>query len=425
MQRRTLITGLLSSAALGQSLLAKDRARPLAKNVRRKGSVKKLVVVFLRGGNDTLNTLVPIEASQYSRYSTLRPTLKLDQSALLSLTGNTFFGLHPSMQPLQSIFNAGHLCYINCVGYPNPDRSHFESEAFFETATPGNTLLDGWLNRLLANTSGPGLIRGVCVGSQLPQSLLGGYSVPVSDNFGGILVEDDHEGPGRDALEEVLNLSPTAGNEALYTCGQSIFQMVDNFSTRDLSTYTPENSANYYNSTIGTRLKHAAQMLKETPTELNIELAVVDTGGYDTHAQQVDPLNTASTTFGHGGLLLDLARGLKAFYTDMGPTRMADIALLVLSEFGRRAYQNDSAGTDHGTGGLAMVISHGINTRVIGGGASWPGLAPGQLYEGDDLAWVYDFRDIYGEVLAQHLGLSSGVVNAVLNGYSPSPIGIY
>ncbi|MCB1050387.1 MAG: DUF1501 domain-containing protein, partial [Acidobacteria bacterium] len=350
MLRKDFVTAMISAPALTRALASGNPQKPR----RNKGGTKKLVVVFLRGGNDGLNTVIPIESTQYARYAALRPRIAIPIQNVVPLQGTSFFGLHPSLQPLQPIYNNGHLCFIHCVGYPNPDRSHFESEAYFETATPGNTLVDGWLNRLLQfGPSAGGLIRGICIGSQLPQSLLGSYSVPVSSNFGNIIIGGDDENPheGNQILESILSGTPTPGNEAVYATGNAIFQMVNNFSDRNYNNYVPENNANYYESSaqIGRRMRHAAQMLKETPSPLNIELAVIDTGGYDTHSGQVVGA-PERTDVGHGSLLRDLARAMKAFYTDMGPTRMQDIAVMVISEFGRRAYDNDSNGTDHGTG---------------------------------------------------------------------------
>ena len=164
MLRRDFVTGLFSSAALSGKLLGQSSSSNQTPK-RKRGGGKKLVVIFLRGGNDGLNTLIPIESTQYQRYQTLRPNIGLPLANISSLNGNPFFGIHPALDPLRSVHNAGHLSFIHAVGYPNPDRSHFESEAFYETATPGNTLIDGWLNRLLQfGPSAGGLIRGVCIG---------------------------------------------------------------------------------------------------------------------------------------------------------------------------------------------------------------------------------------------------------------------
>ncbi|PIE91575.1 MAG: hypothetical protein CR997_00350 [Acidobacteria bacterium] len=415
MKRRDFMKMLAAGSAMS-GLGLHSQAAPTAP----RSNGNKLLVIFQRGGNDGLNTVIPIEASQYALYQSLRPNIHIPMADILP-TSHNHFGLHPQLAPLQPIHAAGHLSFIHCVGYPNPDRSHFESMAFLETAVPGNTLLQGWLNRYFQNTTGPGVIRGVCVGSTSPQSMMGDIPIPTSTNFGTMQVGDDTlqgndlpPGDLQNILEQIHDLTSTSNNELLYDTGGAIFQMVESFSNRNLDEYVPDNNAEYPDTTLGRNVMHAAQMLKDTPTVLDIEVATIDMNGHDTHAQQVNK---------HEDLLADLASSMAAFYTDMG-SLMSQTLVLVITEFGRRAYENDSAGTDHGTGGVAMVMNHNVNGDVLMGGA-WPGLEEENLYLGDDLNWVSDFRDIYWEIMATHLGVSSTALQNIIPEHSYSPLGIF
>lgn len=330
------------------------------------------------------------------------------------------------MSPLSIIQGFGHIGMVHALGYPSPDRSHFESQSYYETGIPGNSLSDGWLNRYLHHTSGPGLIRGISIGSNIPQSVSGQVPVPVSSNFGQTSIGSDYllDNAGQDAYEakiRALNAQvPTPGNDGMYDTGSKIFQMIDNFSDRDLNNYVPANGANYPSTGLGNRIKHAAQMLKDESTFLGVEVVTIDQGGYDTHASQHNANNSA--TGSHANLLQDLSSSMLAFYNDMGTTRMQDIVFLVVSEFGRRAFQNDSSGTDHGTGSVAIMMTASSTGAIINSDGDWPTLA--NLYQGMDVPWATDYRDIYWEILSRHMGLDNTTIGNILPGHSYTPLGL-
>ncbi len=424
MKRRIVLKALAGGALASPLLMGKPSRRV---KVGKRGGLKKIVVVFQRGGSDGLNTMIPVDPTEYARYRGLRPNLGLPLNSIVSIPGNGFFGLHPALSDLVPIIQAGNLSMVHAVGYPSPDRSHFESQSYFETAVPGNGLLSGWLNRFLSNTSGPGLIRGIAIGYNIPQSVTGSLAIPVSTNFGLTNIETDYrlQGVEVDAYEQKLRdlfaLSPTPGNTELYSTGNKIFQMIDSFANRNLNDYVPENGAVYPDTSFGRRVSHAAQMLKDDTTFLGIEVVTIDQSGYDNHAGQLDPANPTDPEGAHARRLVELGQGMSAFYNDMGPTRMNDIIFLVVTEFGRRAFQNNSNGTDHGTGSLAMVMGNPVNGAIINDGANWPGLT--NLFQGNDLMWVTDFRDLYGEILSGHVGLDAATINNIIPGHTYSPVG--
>lgn len=418
MKRRTFIGALAGGIMLGKNAMAKTRVK------RKGGSLKKLVVLFQRGGNDGLNTLIPIESGENNIYRNLRPNIGFAPGETRALAGQSFFGMHESLGPLHNVYNAGDLSFVHAVGYPSPDRSHFESQSFFETAVPGNALLDGWLNRYLSNTTGPGLIRGISIGYNIPQSVSGVIPVPVSGNFGNLNVDVDPDlnAAGdtafRQMVSDAYDLTPSTGNDLVYNTGQKIFQMIDAFSTRNLNDYIPENGAQYPSTGLGNRVRHAAQMLKDDNSFLGVEVVTIDQGGYDTHSNQIASSRMAGN---HANLLNDLASSMRAFYDDMGPTRMQDIIFLVVSEFGRRAYENDSSGTDHGTGSVSMIMGGGVNGQIINKDGDWPSLSG--LYQGHDLNWATDFRDIYWEILDAHMGVPGSALQNIIPGHTFSSVG--
>lgn len=244
MKRRQFLQSLAAVGAAGGLL---NRGWSAASAPRRKGTAgKKLVFCFLRGGNDALNTMTPLDETEYNLYAGLRPSIAIPRANLVAVPGNDFFGLHPAMAPLTSIHQDGELSFIHAVGYPDLDRSHFESESYWETSVPGNGLLDGWINRYLQNTSGSGLIRGISVGYNMPHSVIGNLAIPVSGNFGDLAAGMDGDDQQLNALiQNAYTLPPTSGNESLYSTGEKIYQMIDSFADRNIDEYQPENGATY------------------------------------------------------------------------------------------------------------------------------------------------------------------------------------
>ncbi len=383
------------------------------------GSVKKLVVVFQRGGNDGINTLIPIEGDEYADYIAARPTLAVAEAEIIPHPATTFFGIHPAMASLLPVIQSGDMSFVHAVAYPGFDLSKNLSQLHWETAVPGNSFLGGWLNRYLTFTTGPGTTRSVHVGDLLPRSQRGSISVASANNFGATYAQLTVD-PGASAglasnfltaLADIYNLAPPSGQEHLYADGLAVLQAIDSLGNRDLSSYIPENGAAYPPTLFGDKMKHAAQLLKDD-LFLGIEIITIDQPGYDTMVQQ------AST---HAALLQDLADSLSAFYADMGPVRMDDAGVLVISESGRNIVENGNSGTDRGTAGLVMFMANAANGTVRGGGLEWPGLSPDA---NGGLNWNTDFRDVYWEIMATHMGVDNVDLGLIIPGHLYSPLGI-
>jgi uncharacterized protein (DUF1501 family) len=185
----------------------------------------------------------------------------------------------------------------------------------------------------------------------------------------------------------------------------------------DTGGYVPANGAVYPNTGFGRQLREIAQLLKEPSIEL--ELATVDIGGWDTHSDQ----GAGAPTGRQARRLAEFADGLMALYTDLGPL-MDRVIILTMTEFGRTAKENGSRGTDHGCAGAWFAVGNRVAGGIHAGPTGWPGLAPDELRDGRYLDLTIDYRDILGDLLLGHLGGDAGDVATVLPGHSYSPVGL-
>ncbi len=368
---------------------------------------KKLIVVFQRGAADGLNIVVPFGEENYYR---IRPTIAIPQprngaeGAAVDLDG--FFGLHPSLAPLGPLFHNGKLAIVHAAGSPDTTRSHFDAQDFMESGTPGvKSTDDGWLNRTVSGISEQDAspFRAVAMGSNLPLTLRGGAPA--------IALADVKQ-------FRVMSQSTAVqgGFEALYAqtvdkvlrgTGTETFEAIDMLRKADPSRFQPENGADYPKSRVGQTLQQVAQLLK---ADIGMEVGFVDTGGWDNHVNEGGAQGQMSN------LLRDMGQGLAAFHQDLGD-RMEDIVVVTMSEFGRTARENGNRGTDHGHANCMFVVGGPVKGGKVYG--KWPGLGPGQLNEGRDLALTTDFRSVLGEVIGGHLG--SNNLHAVFPGFDNSP----
>jgi len=377
------------------------------------GDQEILVVLFLRGGMDGLSFLAPIDGTDRGYYEAARPGLALPLSgvdAAVPLTSQ--FGFHPAAAPLADLFQDGKLSLIPASGLDEATRSHFESMEYIELGTPGvKTTPTGWIARHLQTVSGlpseiilPSLSMG-----DLQQSSLRGHYETV--NMGDPSSFRLNTGPWRwqPAQRTALRSLYGASDSLVHVTGTQALDAADIIELYAGGEYAPANGAVYPASGFGDHLQVIAQMIK---LDLGLHVATLDLGGWDTHASQ---------EYWFGQLVGDLAQGLAAFYADLdgaGAENYAQrLTLVVQSEFGRRFAQNSDDGTDHGHGNVMMVLSGNALGAIHG---SWPGLAPGQLFEGLDVAVTTDYRRVLSEILIRRLGNDKlGVVFPGYTGYSP------
>ena len=369
---------------------------------------KVLICLFQRGAADALNVVVPFGDPSY--YA-LRPNIAIPSplrgqgtAAALDLDG--FFGLHPSLAPLKPLWDKGMLAPIHAVGSPSTTRSHFDAQDYMESGTPdqkGTT--DGWLNRYLAANGTceeckvtP--FRAVAMTQQTPRILEGTAPAVAMNSLSEFAVRT---GSG-DQVARLEALYKTGSADVVHGAGSEMFEAVKMLKSANPLQYLPANGATYPKSQFGQRLMQIAQLIK---SGVGLEIAFADIGGWDTH------VNQGSVNGQLANRLDDFAQSIAALTTDLGD-KMENVVILTMSEFGRMAKQNGNGGTDHGHAGAMFVIGGSVKGKKVYG--KWPGLAPGQLYEGRDLALTTDFRTVFSEIASKHLGATK--LDAMFPGFT-------
>ncbi len=357
-----------------------------------------LVALYLRGGADGLNLVVP---AGDPAYYTSRPTIQVPPGHELALDG--FFGLNPVLAPLAPLYTSGALAFIHAAGSPDPSRSHFDCQDFMERAAPGNrSIVDGWLARYLAIAGGAKAIAGVTLRHTRAKALQGSAPSLAFPSLGGFTLTGNAIDERRAALaaryEDVE--AGTAG-AVLGQASALAFEAIDVLATVDRAT-----GVVYPPSELGGALQDAAALVK---AEVGVRAIAIDLGGWDHHT---DTINRTHDVAG------DLAASLAAFHADLG-SHAATTLTLAMTEFGRRVAENGGEGTDHGHGGVMMALGGGIaGGRVLLKDGAWPGLAPSGLYRGQDLPVTTDFRSVFAEALERHLLVKTSDLATILPGFT-------
>lgn len=389
---------------------------PIAKPVT-KG--RTLVAVFLRGGIDGLNLIVPHGDPDYYKHrkNIAIPRPARDGKSALDLDG--FFGLHPFAASLAPLFKDRSAIALQAVGYSKNTRSHFEEQDTWETGVIGNSVSsDGWLNRHLASSTGHGSIRAVAIGGNLPRILRGRAPAYAIRGIADLSMPRLHGDPNilRAALETAYCTKPdtkhAASNKLLSKTAAATLEGTRQLEAVAKSEYKPANGANYANNTISKQFLEAARLIK---AGIGTELIQLDYGGWDTHNSQ------GGVTGGFANRLRDLTDAMAAFSKDLGD-HMNDVLVLTLSDFGRTVAENGTSGTDHGWANCMIALGGGLakNDKPVLG--EWPGLAKEKLHQNRDLAHTTDFRDVLAEVVSSHLGNTN--IPHIIPGHEHKPLGM-
>jgi uncharacterized protein (DUF1501 family) len=334
-----------------------------------------------------------------------RPRIAIPASDVVDLDGH--FGLHPSLAPLKSLWDNKSLAVLHAIGSPDSTRSHFDAQDYMESGTPGmKATADGWLNRYCSHdrehTDTP--FRAVAFGPQLPRILAGtAPSLAIDDlQAFGLRVPQD---AARDRLTRAFEqLYDGAGTGLLASSSREGFEAIQMLKRADPTQYRPAGDAVYPPGRLGRTLLQIAQLIK---SNVGLEIAFADCSGWDTHVNQGSSDGQLSTR------LRELGLALAAFARDLGDG-MRNVVVLTMSEFGRTIRENGNSGTDHGHATAMLVMGGPVNGgRVLG---RWPGLDVDKRFEGRDVAVTTDFRDLFGEILARHLGATD--LGAVFPGYA-------
>jgi len=341
-----------------------------------------LVVIFLRGGADGLNMVVPYAESAY--YAA-RPNLAIATKRVIDLNG--FFGLHPSLAPMHDLYASGLMGIVHACGSNDQTRSHFEAMSTVErgAARDHSGPASGWLARHLAATGGSDSpLRAVSFSDTVPDSLRGAPQAIAVQSL------DDFSLRGGSSYELALR-QIYRGKDQIETAGRQTLAVLGKLREIDPKSYKPSNGATYPKSDLGSGLRQVACLIR---SNLGLEIACLDKGGWDTHVAQ------GADTGWQASLMDDLAKSVRAFMDDLGPDSKR-VTLVAMSEFGRRVAENAGQGTDHGRAGAMFVVGGGLKHPGVFG--PWPGLQPQQLDEVGDLKVTTDYRTVLSEVLEKRL----------------------
>lgn len=371
------------------------------------GTGNTLLVITCRGGMDGLSLLAPVS---FPEYYALRPSIAVPQQAALGLGGarsDSRFAFHPAATRLCGMYNQGSVAVVNSAGVSNGSRSHFDAQSFLEGGiVDSNVSPTGWAGRWMSSTlaASDHPLRCLAIGSGLPASLRGSSAVAAS---------------GFDSLS-LLPWGPSVETVAASTADLynriGVHSALTPWAAPTLGTIaevsslgTPERPESFPNTEISKNLWPIARLLQ---AGFPIEVAHAEMHDWDTHDAMGAATNTSARMYSQ---VSELDTAIGAFFDYLGSAG-ARVTVVVVSEFGRRAYENSSGGCDHGRAFPMMVIGGGVRGGVYG---DFQGLSDAALDQGD-VRVTTDYRTVLSELLSQRLGASSSVLNATFPRFSPT-----
>ncbi|MBS2007466.1 MAG: DUF1501 domain-containing protein [Cyanobacteria bacterium SZAS TMP-1] len=358
---------------------------------------RALVVIWLSGGNDGLNMVVPYTDSAYLA---ARPAIAIKAGEVLKL--NDKVGFNPAMTGLSRMFSEGHVAVCQAVGYPHANRSHFHSRDIWETGNPDGFVSSGWLGRALDSLDSQARSRQVAsilpavnLDPVLPKSLVSHHiAVPTVNNLADFDFRTDPKFAG-DRNTQLAALNDIYQNfslgrphvELLREAGLAANKASDKL-LKIVHGYKA--AANYPGGGLGDALRFVSQMICGG---VNARVYNLSLGGFDTHINQKP---------GQANQLRQLSDAVAAFHNDLAAHHLdKSVITLIYSEFGRRVAENGSQGTDHGAAAPVIVVGKSVSGGVYGEHASLTNLDEG------DLKYAIDYRQIYASILERWFGLDA------------------
>lgn len=372
-----------------------------------------LVLVQLNGGNDGLNTVIPIDL--YDSYQAARANIAIPQDKILRLDGFDKTGLNPAMSNIQRLFNDGKITIVQAVSYPNPNFSHFRATDIWLSGSDSDKMLEtGWTGRYLeqefpgfpigypnSNMTDP---LGIQVGGIVSPALQGsvtsmGMAITNPSNFYALL---------NDKL--TFTTAPSrAGDQLAYIRQMSM--ITDKYSTiiKNAAQKITKQSSLYPaqgKNPLADQLKIVARLIAGG---LKTKVYIVNMGGFDTHAKQTEATDTTTGT--HARLLERLSEAINVFMVDINELGAGDRVLgMTFSEFGRRIKSNASGGTDHGAAAPVFLFGNGVQPGILGTNPELPAVANVK----DNIAMQHDFRSLYTSILENWFLVSGSESQAVM-----------
>lgn len=364
-----------------------------------------LVVLSLRGGFDGLSAVVPVADPAYAQ---LRPNIGVSAARTKPL--DAMFGLNIALDALMPLWNAGDLGIVASTGLIAPNRSHFAAMDEIERAAPGTLLRTGWLDRVLGSWNPNGAFDGVQIGSGgMPMAFTGPFDELGFDRLADFELSAAWNAAERQKWVAALSSLHNVADPALKVPAAATLSALDTAAA--MGDYTP--AATYPDTNLGRSLRETAHIIK---AGIGVRVVTLDEGDWDMHSG-----------LGHAGeygwmydKLGDVGGSIAAFFEDLG-TAANGVTLVALSEFGRRAQENDSGGLDHGWGNVMFVAGGNVNGGQVFG--DWLGLSQAGLNEGD-VRVTTDYRAVLADVLANRCDASAEMLRSIFPGFSGTPLGV-
>jgi uncharacterized protein (DUF1501 family) len=380
MDRRSFLKTACTLPLFYSSFLS-AAGHPLPKNTNTQNA---LVLIELKGGNDGLNTLIPYKDALYRQY---RPTLAIPEKDILSL--NDAVGMHPALTELATLWEKGNLAWLQGVGYPDPNRSHFESIEKWDTASLHDETTEGWVSQLLVNKKLKGVAIDSGIGPLYTEDLSSvGLIDPIQFAKIGSRIEPDSPKIARsmpESLQHVLNVQRSVHDLS----GVFLEHLRD---TKPPAIPFPEHAFG----------KHMQAVYSLMISDMDIPVYKVSLGSFDSHVNQLGP---------HEKNLKTLSETLLVFMQNLQAAGLWDNTLiLTYSEFGRRLQENANKGTDHGSAASHFVAGGKVKGGLYG---TYPSLE--KLDERGDIIYTMDFREIYASIAAKWWKITQNMSENLIN----------
>ena len=424
MKRRNFLKLSATSSAIG---LLPFELNAMLKSVNISScdvSNRKLVLINLAGGNDGLNTIIPI--NEYDAYANLRPNLKISDSGTNSyitldntLPDNQLIGLHPALTGFKSMYDQGWMRVLQSVGYPAQNKSHFASTDLYSTGNDGNSWSNGsdsgWIGRFMetyyANEVNDPYPLGVQIGSN--KTSLGFHG----ETEHGLAINISGQDPSGfySQLNGLGGAPPSVipdsdyGVELQYIIATD--ELSNQYSQAISNAFNSGNNASSYPDTdLANQLKTVARLISGG---LESKVYIVRISGFDTHNNQNDGANTVEGT--HNDLLTEVSGAIDAFFNDLDSQTLSDdVVGLTFSEFGRKAKENGNFGTDHGEIAPMFVFGKPVNGGVSGNNVDLSEATSDNNFQIETVQ--FDYRQTFGTILQNFLGADDTVIdNAFFN----------
>ncbi|HTI93423.1 MAG TPA: DUF1501 domain-containing protein [Puia sp.] len=391
------------------------------KTIQGAGEDRVLVLIQLSGGNDGLNTVIPLE--YYPAYKNARSNIAIAEDKVLRLEGFDQTGLHPAMPELQRLFGEGKLAILQGVSYPQPNFSHFRATDIWLTgADAGQVLPTGWAGRYLnecyprfpqdyPNAAMPdplaiqigGLVSPVLQGPTLTM----GMAISNPNSFYDLLNDRSAAAPDTRAGDQLAYIREMSVKTDQYA---GVIKKAAQKVTKQSDKYPAAGK-----NPLADQLKIVARLVAGG---LKTRFYLVSMGGFDTHARQVETADT--TTGAHARLLARLSEAIDAFQDDLQFLKVDNkVVGMTFSEFGRRIQSNASGGTDHGTAAPVFVFGSNVQGGIVGSNP----VLPDKPTVNDNITMQQDFRTVYNSLLEKwFLAGSSEAGTVLLKDYPVLPL---